>query len=73
MLLCVPLHTPCSFPSGHASNSMSVAWYTTFYVIWSMYLRHNAPYPATHSEREPESLLGGCGHHHACQSRHSGD
>jgi membrane-associated phospholipid phosphatase len=25
---------PCSFPSGHASNSMSVAWFTSLYVIW---------------------------------------
>lgn len=24
---------------------MSVAWFTAIYVIWSMYLRHDAPYP----------------------------
>jgi membrane-associated phospholipid phosphatase len=35
-----------SFPSGHAANSMSVAWFTTLYVIWSLYLRSDAPYPS---------------------------
>lgn len=34
-----------SFPSGHASNSMSVAWYTVLYLMWSLYLRVDAPYP----------------------------
>jgi membrane-associated phospholipid phosphatase len=34
-----------SFPSGHASNSMSVAWYTSLYLMWSLYLRVDNPYP----------------------------
>ncbi|WIA33282.1 hypothetical protein OEZ86_006423 [Tetradesmus obliquus] len=34
-----------AFPSGHASNSMSVAWYTVLYLVWSLYLRSDAPYP----------------------------
>jgi hypothetical protein len=24
---------------------MALAWYTAIYVVWSMYLRHDAPYP----------------------------
>eukprot|EP00879_Flechtneria_rotunda_P000384 GHRR01000476.1.p1 GENE.GHRR01000476.1~~GHRR01000476.1.p1 ORF type:complete len:402 (+),score=52.39 GHRR01000476.1:347-1552(+) len=35
-----------SFPSGHSSNSMSVAWYTAFYIMWSLYVRSDAPYPS---------------------------
>jgi hypothetical protein len=34
-----------AFPSGHASNSMSVGWYTVLYLVWSLYLRGDAPYP----------------------------
>lgn len=34
-----------SFPSGHASISMSVAWYTSLYLMWSLYLRVDNPYP----------------------------
>jgi membrane-associated phospholipid phosphatase len=36
---------PQAFPSGHASNSMSVAWFTVLYLVWSLYLRSDAPYP----------------------------
>lgn len=40
LLLPPPPHTNLhSFPSGHASNSMSLAMFTSIYVIWSMYLR----------------------------------
>eukprot|EP00878_Enallax_costatus_P000743 GHUV01000859.1.p1 GENE.GHUV01000859.1~~GHUV01000859.1.p1 ORF type:complete len:406 (+),score=47.39 GHUV01000859.1:224-1441(+) len=34
-----------SFPSGHSSNSMSLAWYTSLYLMWSLYLRVDNPYP----------------------------
>lgn len=29
-----------SFPSGHASNSMSTSWYTALYIMYSLYLRY---------------------------------
>lgn len=33
-----------SFPSGHASNTLSTSWFTMFYIIWSLYWREGAPY-----------------------------
>jgi hypothetical protein len=34
-----------SFPSGHASNSMSLAWFNSLYIIWALYWREGATYP----------------------------
>ncbi|KAF8067409.1 MCM5 [Scenedesmus sp. PABB004] len=34
-----------SFPSGHAANSMAVAWFTAIYIAWSLYVRRDAPLP----------------------------
>jgi hypothetical protein len=28
-----------SFPSGHSSNTMSLAWFTALYLVWSLYHR----------------------------------
>ena len=33
-----------SFPSGHASNSMSLAWFNSLYIIWALYWREGATY-----------------------------
>ncbi|KAI8469724.1 MAG: hypothetical protein J3K34DRAFT_521878 [Monoraphidium minutum] len=32
-----------SFPSGHASNTMSVAWFAGIYMIWSLHIREGSP------------------------------
>jgi membrane-associated phospholipid phosphatase len=33
-----------SFPSGHSSNSMSVCWFTTLYLVYSLYWREGSAY-----------------------------
>jgi len=41
-----------SFPSGHSSNSMSVCWFTTLYLVYSLYWREGAAYMfGLHSRR----------------------
>ncbi len=30
--------------SGHASNTLAVSLFTTFYLVWSLYWREGAPY-----------------------------